>query len=474
MKFEVEELLRLGKFSTASELLKSRGKNLSGKDIVSLLSRALGKPLTEEEERFYFLLLKELLSRPNWKKLLSEIAGIGDREFKNWYLFRFPVVNDRGEGRIVEGILIKHTGKGGRVLFGKKVDLSRVESAAGEGFFVVFESGEFKGNSFEAPLLYTVLYGPVPEPFLLSGVLKGNGFEADEEEAKRRLALSEGKVLISRSRDISRLRELLETDEVQLPLLTVRKSGQQLKLFSKEVFKGCNYGLEELKSLGLTDRDLTFQLPSNIPPGNWMEYVVGFSKKLRRLSDFASNLGKRFRFHLGFDGPASLFLGFGVATGMVPFTVYHYRKETSDYVRVTDCTRDYKERTEEFRELRFSLLEGKMEEACIEVKLASHEPFFPNCSSVLEVEIKTKRGNIELEKFVDVVRELYSFFNLLYDRGVRKFKVILSVPVVVGFLLGTAIGNYWDIEVYQYFKPEEKVLPVLNLREIETFDRISM
>jgi hypothetical protein len=78
------------------------------------------------------------------------------------------------------------------------------------------------------------------------------------------------------------------------------------------------------------------------------------------------------------------------------------------------------------------------------------------------------KGSLPLSlDWTEVVSEIYEAFNRIYDRGYKKFHLVMSVPNTIAFALGMAVGNYWDVVVWSYFKTLKDYKPVYNLGEVE-------
>jgi hypothetical protein len=469
----IEELLKLERFEDVVVSLKERGTSLGSSEIAKCLRT--GKP-----EIIYLALAK--LVEKGARQEIADACGLspGNILAGNAKKFLFPVVNEEGKAKILEGIVIPLNVKKASC-FGSNKDLNHLLPYTGRKGFIVAFSGEFSGSSFEAPLVYTLLYGEIPDPFLLTGKIEKAGFQASYIEEKKRIAKKEGKFLIYRSNSLQDLKKLIEKEKVEIPFLVLR-AGKNVGYFLKKISEVANVKLDALlETFDLEREDLYLLLPEVLPPGNWKGHVHSFNEKIKKLKRIFSSCGKTPILHVGLDCPSSLAIGLGAVIGESPLVVYHYIRGRESYIPVVNLyenSRKIKERKQEFKLISHTAKlaqQNDYSDVFIAVQLASHEirgkaenRANSTGSAFYYIESKQK-GNIDLQKTAnELVSEIYSCINQIYENyHSAQFHLIMSVPVVIAFSLGIAVGTYWNINVYNYFANKGDYSKILSLKDLK-------
>ncbi|TCK06214.1 SAVED domain-containing protein [Phorcysia thermohydrogeniphila] len=379
--------------------------------------------------------------------------------------FSFPAINEK------EGVLIKALAFLSDKTFSPKEELSQVKEVT-QKEFGFFYNREFSGESFQAPLAYALLYGELPKRVILSGKLlpKGN-FKAENAKEKEEVATKEGKFLIAEG-NIHEIKEFFSKEEKDIPLL-IATGKREENIPNFEIF--CkNVGFKPLKGL-LDEEKLIVELPTFLPHDrDWRELFLPIREKVLKLKEFLPDLS----LHVALKAPITFSLGAGavIGTGKVPVAVYHF--ENGSYHRVIDLRKDSRRIKRRKRKLSFIEVEEEVrgsDTAVIALQVASHETrskgeelsqkFNADFFYVNAPELK---GSLPLDlDWAEVVAEIYEAFNRIYAKGHKKFHLVMSVPNPIAFALGMAVGNYWDVTVWSYFKPLKDYRPVYNLGEVE-------
>ena len=377
--------------------------------------------------------------------------------------FPFPVVSEN-RGEIAKGIaFLTEERQGGKVAV--------VEDILNSGVLVFFDR-EFSGDSFQAPLTYALIYGELPPNILLSGKLHGYDFSADHREEKEKIAEIESKILVSEG-NIKELGEFFKQKEVQIPFF-LAVGGVKAAKPSFDFF--CNLlGSKPVKGF-LSEKELIFPLPSPLP------YSERWTNYFKQLKEHIESLKKKlyipFSLHLVFFKTPSAFsfgAGIVIGAGKLPLALYHY--ESGNYYKVIDLTktsRKIKERKKEPKLVEVKSFSEGRETAVVALQAASHEIEGKGreISEILNsdyyyVSLSQVKGNIPLEiDWAEVVAEFYEVMNQIYSKGYKKIHLIMSVPNPIACGLGMAIGNYWDIEVWSFFREIQDYKPVFNGREL--------
>ena len=459
MSKTLKKLLENGKISLAVSYLKGFEKGETEIDRETLVS-ALKNP----DPKVKYHAVKgayKRLSEESFKELLKEAFGV---EVESSPVeFQFPVVNGNG-GEIAKGIaLLVDKRQGGKV--------SQIEELTGKGVLALFDR-EFSGDSFQAPLAYALLYRELPENLLLSGKLSGEEFSADHLKEKEEIARKEGKILIGKG-NIRKLGEFLKGEKTEIPLFIGTGEKESLNQPFELLCRTVNF--KPVKGY-LDEELLIFPLPATLPHSeSWLPFFKNFRKRTLEIKD---RIPFPFSLHLALKTPITFSFGAGIVigTGKLPIAVYHF--ENGKYHRVIDLTEDSRQIKRRRRELRhieiISETEKETDTAVVALQVASHETrrkgeelaehFNGDFFYIHAPELK---GGVPLsENWTEIVAELYEAMNRVYDRGYRKFHLIMSVPNPIAFALGMAVGNYWDIEVWSYFKELKDYKPVFNAGEI--------
>ncbi len=459
MSKTLKKLLENGKISLAISYLKGFEKGETEIDRETLVS-ALKNP----DYRVKYHVVKgayRRLPENSFRELIKEAFGV---EAESPLLeFQFPVVNGNG-GEMAKGVAL---------LVDKKQEgkVSQVEELTGKGVLAFFNR-EFSGDSFQAPLAYALIYGELPENLLLSGKLSGEEFSADHFKEKEEIAKKLGKTLIGKG-NIRKLGDFLKGEKTEIPLFIGTGEKESLKQPFELLCKTVNFEPVE----GFIDREfLIFSLPATLPHSeSWLPFFEDFKE---RVLEIKGRIPFPFSLHVALKTPITFSFGAGivVGTGKLPIALYHF--ESGKYYRVIDLTEDSRQIKRRRRELRYveivSETGKETDTAVLALQVASHETrrkgeelaerFNGDFFYIHAPELK---GGVPLsENWTEIVAELYEAMNRVYDRGYRKFYLIMSVPNPIAFALGMAVGNYWDIEVWSYFKELKDYKPVFNAGEI--------
>ena len=381
--------------------------------------------------------------------------------------FSFPAVNE-SKGKLVEGL----TFKSDKTFLFEELNIKVVRELVNSEFFFV-SSEKFVGDSFQAPLAYALLYGGLPDDVVISGKLFPDGsFEADFKEEKEKLCRQNGKFLISKG-NIHKLNNFLKENEHHLPFFMATGEVEENKKIFRYFCK--SQGLTGFEGV-LDEEILVLSLPNFIAHNEpWIDFFRKFKDKVI----FLRNLSKHFSLHVALKTPITFSVGAGavIGTGKIPVVIYHY--DNGLYYKVVDLTVNSRRIKTRKNKLSFVELErvdfkgnGR---AVISIQVASHETRTKGLeiSKQLDADFfyiytPNLKGNLPLDlDWAEVVCEIYEGINRIYDLGYGEFHILMSVPNPIAFALGMAIGNYWNITVWSYFKSLKDYKPVFNLGDIE-------
>jgi len=447
-------------------------ENLSFKteDILQLLKT--GQP----EIEYWSLKIVKKFAYKFSKKEIKKFLSLNDKEFelfvKNPLIeFQFPIVGNEG-GKIANGLVIE---------LDKRI-ISNTRNLKDIPFlnkgYIVFFDCEFEGNSFEAALISALCLGRSNSKFLFTGSVKKDGsIVSGDVDKKRKLAQMNGKRLIFRG-NINQILNLLRNKHIKIPIFIGTNSNLC------DLTKLSESAETEITSvsqiLSIEPQDMLLQLPANIPfTVNWESLILKSIRLISKSKASSEEISKIPIFHVGFKMPASLALGIGasVGTGKVPIVVYHY-DPIQGYLPVIDLTKNpraIKKKISSYEELEIIPLKQKNSKSCVlTIRLASHSPQsialeeLTNSvnGSLFLIEHKSNTGNLPIKKdWTKIVTELRSVVEEIH-KTFSEIHLVLSLPIAIAFGLGMALGNYWDISVYQFNKSDGKYYKVLNLRNV--------
>jgi len=452
---KIKTLLSNGKIKAAVELLKGFKDGKTELEREELLY-ALRSP----EPKVAYWAVKALLVRN--PSLMEELLDV--KKVSRAVEFDFPVVG--GKRELIRAVAFKSS----RTMTNKKdASLFEVESFLNSKVAVFFEETEFVGSSFQAPLAYALYGQGFPQSLLLSGSLNPNGdFEAERAEEKRKIALKNARFLVWKG-NVKELHSLFSKELVNLPLFIAlgerEKNRKSLELLKE------TYSLDCVK--GIDWERLIIPLPERLPAGDWLPFVRATREVFLELLYFPSSLS----LHIALKTPSALAFGSGIALGAVKLKVAIYHYEGGNYHRVInllDSPRKIKKRVRELELLNIKSEERGKDVAVVALQIASHETEGKGRQLAEELGADffyieaVDKGALPLKGWEKLVAEAYEALNRIYStKNYKEINLLMSVPVPVAFALGMAVGSYWPIKVWHFFKELNGYSPVLEAREVE-------
>jgi len=420
-----------------------------------------------KKTEFSYLLIEGAYFRYREKELKEFIKRVFDVEISSpLFKFQFPV-ESKGDGELVNAFAA--VSKENYAL-GKESLLLPVEGIVKSKIFFIYDR-EFVGDSFQAPLAYTLLFEKIPNEILITGKLFPNGnFIGELKEAKEKAAKKFNKFLIWKG-NIYDLEKVFR--ERELPLLVATGKKEENVSFFKELSEKRNF-----KPIpGFADENnLIVELPYPLPKTEWYPYLKSFRKTVKELRQKFSN---KLTLHIGLKTPITYSLGAGAVLGIgkVPTVIYHYQDgKYYEIINLKENGRKIKHTGVNFEYLKIEKeLKNKSKEAIVGLQIASHEVLGKVKSLAKELKVDwyyvytpELKGNLPLNvNWEKIVAELYKALNLIYQQNYKKINLIISLPNPIAFALGMAVGNYWNVEVWSYFKDSNDYFPVFNLNKVE-------
>jgi len=474
----IQRLLKRKEIDGAKILLEEvLNGNISFKsyDILSCLKS--GYPQME------FLALKIIKRFPHEfeKKQIKEVLQLNDKELDSFLSnvavdFQFPIVNGK-DGKLANGIAIELDGN--RVISNKR-NISGIPFLK-KGCIVFFDS-DFEGSSFQASLLIALYLRNYPENLLFTGAVKSDGtISANMVEAKKELAERNGKILISGG-NIVKLAEILKENRIRIPFLI---STDCNKVDLRKLAKSAGTDIDTICQLAsISEEELLLSIPKYLDLSeNWNDYILTAIESLRKIKSSVESHINVPTFHIALRMPSSLAMGIGasIGTGKLPIALYHYDpvKGYLKLINLIEKSRTIKRKIDKFKEItvRKESFTGNSTGCVIGIRLASHSPEGKPLKNLVSsvkgdlflIEHQTYTGNLPVNAdWTGIVAELRTAIEEIH-KNYSEIHIVMSVPVIIAFALGMALGHYWNVNLYQFDTITEKYCKVLNLKDIQTF-----
>ncbi len=447
----------------------------------------------------------DLLDIPALAKILSlPEKVISDIFQSNYKVSYFPIyLPHKKEAKVAKMIVVELNRYNQPVVFTYDKEIkSAVETVSkitGKNFFVIF-SDNFQHTSFMLSL-YAALNYPqeILDKFAFTGIIgiDKDIYDVEAVEEKRKAVKKEGKILIS-SHEVKEVEELdfwigrsyIPVPFIQLANKDIEKALKDLENSIKE--KERYFSTKNLERIYSIDKnDILLYHPENLPVEEkfWTDYInKDFASKVSSILKKAGT--KNVVFHIAV-GISALAFGLGVKFGSrQPCVLYHWQKgKDKSYFPVMNL--ENSETLRSIKEIDHSILENPkycdiyipdekdFSEVAIALHIASH-PLYSDVKNylkangknipVIRISLKEKQGNLPVdEDWKKYVVEINSIIAKLKDnKGIGHIHLFLSVPTVIAFALGMAIGHVVNIPVYS--KTSSKEPHELYKKVFETFN----
>ncbi len=223
----------------------------------------------------------------------------------------------------------------------------------------------------------------------------------------------------------------------------------------------------------------------------WRQAVRRFGLRVHRL---AHKLGEQHVFHIFLRCPAALAVGLGAAVGTHHrLVVYHHQpgEPGGPYIPVVNSPRQKacperrrreplrvrlgKQVEQPYQYITVEQPEEMTQEVYVSLFLARHDPR-GDVERVAQavhsgvVHIRSARPGVLTadDDWLLVAREVVDvLLGLIGQAEVRRIHLALSCPVALAFVLGVGLGTQSAITVYNWFKSEQALHPVLVLDQLD-------
>lgn len=212
----------------------------------------------------------------------------------------------------------------------------------------------------------------------------------------------------------------------------------------------------------------------------WKDLVRQFASKIARLG---RRLPGRHVFHIFLNCPSALAIGLGARMGSLAEVVcYHYQPGVR-YVPVIDFSRARGGNPQPVRAVKRRITQpyqficveqvGTLtQEVFVSLRLSGHDPkgavnlIAPQHAA--RIRIRNTYDNVLSTDahWLRVEQEVVTVLTELLGGGIRRLHLFLSVPVVLAFAIGMALGIHSPITVYHWFGDKQEYRPVLELERL--------
>lgn len=209
------------------------------------------------------------------------------------------------------------------------------------------------------------------------------------------------------------------------------------------------------KIFHIKEDDLIFEFKGSIEN---KENLKDFLKIVKHdIGKLENKIPAKDEFYLIYIGPVSVAVLVGAIFATSAVMILQYDKSVNGYNKVHEIRgRSIKEDVNSFEKLdlkRIDANKDKSKKAVLAIDISSHKI---NLSQLYDYGdifyLKSKNDNGTLSKDEDwglYVREIFKELNELQGKY-EEIKLIYSMPVSIGLMLGVAIQNYWKIRLTQY------------------------
>ncbi len=283
-----------------------------------------------------------------------------------------------------------------------------------------------------------------------------------------------------------RIQHLYASETIPIPIVVSVDDNTPIEIHFKALlariaeddrrFDGLEKKLESY--FNISEQMLTFKYDGDMYD---QARLISFLQIIRYvLNDIQRRLDNKACFHLFFLRRPAV----GVALGGMFRTDGIVVYQNNDYSNTLDKvakidSRKYKEKVSSFKhfEIIKKLKDKKARHLLVAVQISSHAVSLEHpvlrkfrnvivLDSVLNGTIPPNAESFENDVWVEHAQEIYNIINQ-YKGEFDAITLVHSMPEAVGVILGMALENYWNIDVYQFDRGEYR--NVINLQKIKYY-----
>lgn len=210
------------------------------------------------------------------------------------------------------------------------------------------------------------------------------------------------------------------------------------------------------KILGIEKQDLIFNYSGNIFEKDQLQTFLKITRY--NLEKIKNKTPRNTVIYLAYIGPASVAILVGTLFGTDGVKIFQYNRGEDNYYPVAEIgDRRLKEDIIELEKFERILLpiNKTHSKICVVIDAASHQislddDDIKNYGDIIHLKSKTS-GTIQPEEdWLQYCREIFKVLNIAQQQSYEEIKLVYSMPVGLGILIGMATQQYWPILLTQY------------------------
>jgi hypothetical protein len=225
--------------------------------------------------------------------------------------------------------------------------------------------------------------------------------------------------------------------------------------------------------LNIEPEELIFNYSSDIYDKEMLQAFLQITR--HNLEWLKSKTPKDTVIYLAYIGPISCAILVGTILARDGVNIFQYNKSSNSYYPVVEVKdRKLKEDIIEFEKFDIERQEKGCDQVAIAIDASSHKINL-NDQSIRDygdiIYLKSKSlGTIEYqEDWLQYCREIFKVLNFAQRNNYQEIKLIYSMPVSLGILLGMATQLYWPIILTQYEAQSQSYKDLMRLNEFKYY-----
>jgi hypothetical protein len=229
------------------------------------------------------------------------------------------------------------------------------------------------------------------------------------------------------------------------------------------------------KIIGIEKQDLIFNYSGDIFDSVQLQTFLQIVRY--NLEKLKAKTPRNTIVYLAYIGPISVGILVGTLFGTDGVRVFQYNKSSDSYYPVVEISdRRLKEDIIEFEKFERTLLPATktQNKVCVVVDAASHkisleDSAIKNYGDIIYLKSKTS-GTIQAdEDWLQYSREIFKVLNIAQQQGYEEIKLVYSMPIALGILVGMATQQYWRILLTQYDQQTQSYRDLFALNDFSYY-----
>jgi hypothetical protein len=225
------------------------------------------------------------------------------------------------------------------------------------------------------------------------------------------------------------------------------------------------------KYLNISEADLIFNYSCDIYD---QEMLKAFLQILRYdLEKLKKKTPQNTIIYLAYIGPISVAIMVGTILATEGVKIFQYNKSSDSYYPVVEVSdRKLKEDIKEYEKFERVVTEKGKNKVTVAIDVSAHkinlnDESIENYGDLIYLKSKGS-GTIEKkEDWLQYSREIFKTLNIAQQKNYQEIKLVYSMPISLGILIGMAVQQYWPILLTQYENSTYKDL--INLQDFKPY-----